>query len=89
MKYLIVSLAVLLAGCSTTTKVERVEVPVYVECVRDVPVRPIPTLNNTFPVVDEYTAVLFAKALAKDYKQLNDYTLDLEVAISGCLRKGQ
>lgn len=75
-------LVLLLAGCGAAPQApQRVEVPVYVSCVKARPQRPIYEFEQLAPAASDGEIVL---ALARDWLLSRKYELDLEVVISGC-----
>lgn len=76
-------LSVLLAGCaSTPPALQRVEVPVMVPCVGDVPQRPEYEFDRLSASATDGEIIL---ALARDWTRGRKYESGLEAAIAGCL----
>lgn len=75
-------LCLLLTGCAAAPKTERVEIPVAVPCVGEVPARPINTFGTgTYP--GDKAA---AQAALIDSAAWEGYATKLEVIIAGCTR---
>lgn len=82
-RYLAISLAVLLAGCASAPPAPvRVEVPVMVPCVGEVPARPAYEFDKLSASATDGEIIL---ALARDWARGRKYERDLEVAIAGCI----
>lgn len=72
----------LLAGCATAPALpERVEVPVPVPCVAEVPARPDLVTDAQLRAMTDYQIIL---ALARDRLQRRQYEAELEAALSAC-----
>lgn len=73
----------ILSGCACTPKIETkiVEVPVAIECVKSVPVKPEYPLQGSNP--DEDVFVLTKRALA-EIELRKGYEGELEAVVSGC-----
>lgn len=76
-----ISCAVLLAGCATAPP-ERVDVPVMVPCIGEVPPRPAYDFDQLPATATDGEIVL---ALARDWQRGRKYGNLLEAAIAGCL----
>lgn len=75
-------LAALLGGCTTTPPAPvRVEVPVMMPCVVDVPQRPVYEFDKLPPTATDGEIIL---ALARDWLRGRWYEGELEVVIAGC-----
>lgn len=72
--------ALLLAGCASAPKTERVEIPVAVPCVGEVPARPINTFGTGAYPGDKAAA----QAALIDSAAWEGYATKLEVIIAGC-----
>lgn len=79
-----ISCAVLLAGCASTPPPApvRVEVPVMVPCIGEVPGRPAYEFDKLLVTATDGEIIL---ALARDWLRGQLYEGELEAAISGCL----
>lgn len=78
----IIILTVLLAGCATVPPAPvRVEVPVMVPCMGDVPPRPAYEFDRLPATATGGEIVL---ALARDWLRGRAYEAQLEVVIAGC-----
>ena len=76
-------LVLALAGCgSAPPALQRVEVPVFTPCVKEVPKRPTYEFDQLTSVVTDGEIVL---ALARDWPLGRKYEVELEAAISGCV----
>nr|WP_314606573.1 hypothetical protein [uncultured Janthinobacterium sp.] len=76
-------LVLLLAGCgSAPATLQRVEVPVFTPCVKDVPQRPAYEFDQLAPVATDGEIVL---ALARDWPRGRKYEAELEAVIAGCI----
>ena len=76
-------LVLLLAGCgSAPLAPQRVEVPVFVPCVKVVPQRPAYEVNRLTLAAPDGEMVL---ALARDWPRGRTYEAQLEAIINGCL----
>jgi len=76
-------LAVLLAGCASAPPVpQRVEIPVFTPCVKEVPERPVYEFDRLPAGATDGEIIL---ALARDWTRGRKYESDLEAAIAGCL----
>ena len=72
----------LLAGCTSAPPApQRVEVPVFMPCVKSVPRRPVYEFDQLAPAATDGEIVL---ALARDWPRGRKYEGDLESAIAGC-----
>lgn len=80
MKLLI--LCLLLAGCAATPEGERVEIPVAVPCVGEVPARPVNTFGTGAYPGDKAAA----QAALIDAAAWEGYATKLEVIIAGCAK---
>jgi len=75
-------LILLLAGCASAPPAPlRVEVPVMISCVGEVPTRPVYEFSALAPTATDGDIVL---ALARDWPRGRAYELKLEAAIAGC-----
>jgi len=72
-------LALLLAGCGTTTQVVRVPVPV--PCVVDLPAAPQISTDLELRAMSDYRLVL---TIARERLQLLGYSGELRAAAEGC-----
>lgn len=71
-----------LAGCSTAPPAPaRVEVPVMVPCVGEVPARPAYEFDKLPATATDGEIIV---ALARDWTRGRKYEVELEAAISGC-----
>ena len=78
-----ISCAVLLAGCaSTPSALVRVEVPVMVPCIGEVPPRPAYEFDKLQTTATDGEIIL---ALARDWLRGRGYEGELEAAIVGCV----
>lgn len=76
-------LVLALAGCaSAPPALQRVEVPVFTPCVKEVPQRPAYEFDQLTPAATDGEIVL---ALARDWPRGRKYEVDLEAAIVGCV----
>jgi hypothetical protein len=75
---------VVLTGCACTPKIETkiVEVPVAIECVKSIPVKPEYPLQGSKP--DEDVFVLTKRSLA-EIELRKGYEGELEAVVSGCV----
>lgn len=72
----------LLAGCASTPALpERVEVPVPVPCVAQVPARPEFVTDAQLRAMGDYALIL---SLAKDRLQRRQYEAEVEAVIAAC-----
>lgn len=79
---LLISACMLLAGCtSAPPALQRVEVPVMVPCVGEVPARPTYEFDRLPASSTDGELIL---ALARDWTRGRKYEGELEVAIAGC-----
>jgi hypothetical protein len=70
-----------LGGCATAPVTQKVDVPVYVDCVKEVPTRPdYLTTHLTAQSTDGEKLV----ALAKDWAYSRIYEASLEAVVEGC-----
>ena len=77
-----ISCAVLLAGCGTTPLAPvRVEVPVMVACIGEVPPRPTYEFDKLPSTATDGEIIL---ALARDWVRGRNYEGELEAVIAGC-----
>ena len=75
-------LVLVLAGCaSAPPALQRVEVPVFTPCVKEVPQRPAYEFDQLTPAATDGEIVL---ALARDLPRSRKYEGDLEAIIEGC-----
>ncbi|OYO29133.1 hypothetical protein [Janthinobacterium sp. PC23-8] len=78
-------LTTLLAGCATAPPAPvRVEVPVMVPCIGEVPPRPAYEFDKLPATATDGEIIL---ALARDWTRGRKYEGELEVAIAGCHAK--
>ena len=83
MKIMILSGAVMLAGCAAAPPpTQTVYVPVHAPCVKDVPVMPIYEFDKLPPDTPAGEKVL---ALARDWPTGRNYEGLLKAIIAGCL----
>lgn len=76
-------LALLLGGCaSAPPAVQRVEVPVFTPCVKEVPQRPLYEFDKLAPEAVDGAIIL---SLARDWPRSRAYEGKLEAIIAGCL----
>lgn len=76
------AVVVLLAGCATTPPATvRVEVPVMVPCIGEVPPRPAYEFDKLPAMATDGEIIL---ALAQDWPRGRKYEGELEAAIAGC-----
>ena len=76
-------LVLVLAGCgSAPLAPQRVEVPVFIPCVKSMPVRPEFEFDQLAPGATDGEIVL---ALARDWPRGRRYEAELEAVIAGCL----
>ena len=74
--------AVLLSGCGSTPPApQRVEIPVFIPCVKAVPQRPAYEFDQLTPAVTDGEIVL---ALARDWLHGRKYEGELEAALVSC-----
>lgn len=79
---LAISCVVLLAGCGSAPPApQRVEVPIFTPCVKEVPLRPVYEFDKLPPMATDGEVVL---ALARDWPRGRAYEAQLEVVIAGC-----
>lgn len=72
----------LLAGCASAPALpERVEVPVPVPCVHDVPARPDLVTDAALRAMTDYALIL---SLFKTTLQLRQYARELEAVLASC-----
>jgi hypothetical protein len=71
----------MLSGCATDQKIQRVEVPVIVPCVKSVPAKPDFETAHLLKTSSEGEKFL---ALARDYVRARIYEGGLEATIAGC-----
>lgn len=74
-------LIVSLAGCATTSATQKVDVPVYVSCVTQVPVKPDYETKHLSKLSTDGEKIV---ALAKDWAYSRGYEANLEAVIQGC-----
>lgn len=75
-------LALLLVGCASAPQMpQRVEVPVFVPCVKTVPQRPVYEFDQLAPAASDGEIVL---ALARDWPRGRTYEATLQAIIEGC-----
>jgi len=72
-------LVLVLAGCGSAPL--RVEVPVFTQCVKEVPQRPVYEFDQLAPAATDGEIVL---ALARDWPRGRKYEVELEAVIAGC-----
>jgi hypothetical protein len=73
---------VLLAGCAGPAPVtQRVEVPVYVPCVKEVPQRPVFEFDKLDAESSDGRKIM---ALARDWARWRKYEGELEAVVAGC-----
>ena len=78
-----ISCAVLLAGCASAPPAPvRVEVPVMVPCIGEVPERPAYEFEKLPSTATDGEIVL---ALARDWPRGRKYEVELEAVIAGCI----
>lgn len=76
------ALVLLLTGCgSAPLAPQRVEVPVFTPCVKEVPQRPVYEFDRLAPAATDGEIVL---ALARDWPRGRNYEVALEIIIVGC-----
>lgn len=81
---LIFLILLLVSGCATQgirTEVQKVEVPIAVQCKTDLPQKPNYSFDNLKPEDDLFTKT---KALLSDIELYKAYTLELEAALRSC-----
>ncbi|MEG2031079.1 MAG: hypothetical protein RR376_10570 [Janthinobacterium sp.] len=77
------AMAVLLVGCAGAPQVlQRVEAPVMISCVGEVPPHPAYEFGTLAPAATDGDIVL---ALARDWPRGRAYEAKLEAIIAGCL----
>ena len=77
-----ISCAVLLAGCASAPPAPvRVDVPVMVPCIGEVPQRPVYEFDKLQPAATDGEIIL---ALARDWSRGRKYEGELEAVIKGC-----
>ena len=75
-------LVLVLAGCGSAPPApQRVEVPIFTPCVKEVPQRPVYEFDKLAPMATDGEVVL---ALARDWPLGRAYEAQLEVVIAGC-----
>lgn len=81
MKLILLTAALVLAGCATTPGVATVKVPVPVECRETVPDRPVmPTEQFTEkPAIDQYL-----RAARAEIERREGYEIKLRTALEAC-----
>lgn len=81
--YLLLLIAVvwLLAGCSSVPVTTEVKIPVRVECVKEVPVRPSYETESLPKEASDGQKVL---ALVRDWVRSRKYEGSLEAVVEGC-----
>ena len=76
-------LILLLTGCgSAPLAPQRVEVPVFIPCVKEAPQRPAYEFDQLAPAATDGEIVL---ALARDWPRGRKYERELESIVAGCL----
>jgi len=76
-------LVLMLAGCGSAPMApQRVEVPVFTPCVKEVPQRPVYEFDQLAPAATDGEIVL---ALARDWPHGRKYEVELEAVIAGCI----
>ena len=81
-KFASLALVALLAGCASAPPAPvRVEVPVMVACIGEVPPRPAYELDQLTPAATDGEVVL---ALARDWPRGRKYEGELEAVLAGC-----
>src|SRR5882762_8880692 len=70
-----------LSACATDTRIQRVEVPVILPCVKSVPVKPDFETAHLLKASNEGEKFL---ALARDYVRGRIYEGGLEAVVAGC-----
>ncbi|MDZ5633920.1 hypothetical protein [Janthinobacterium sp. GMG1] len=76
-------LAALLVGCASAPPApQRVDVPVFNPCVKEVPTRPVYEFDQLVLAATDGEIVL---ALARDWPRGRKYEVELEAIIYGCL----
>jgi starvation-inducible outer membrane lipoprotein len=80
MNKLLVTLPILLVGCSTIPKApETVQVPVYVSCVGERPTPPEKAIPKNDSVSEQVRAMLI------DNARMKGYIAQLEAVVDGCI----
>ncbi|KQW97149.1 hypothetical protein ASC94_10180 [Massilia sp. Root418] len=76
-------LFVLLAGCASVSPpaTQTVEVPVYVQCVKARPQRPVYEFDKLPADASDGRKIM---ALARDWVRAREYELKLEAVVAGC-----
>lgn len=83
MRAAILCACALVAGCATKAPTtQEVKIPVYVPCVKAVPVRPDYEFSKLTPAASDGEKVL---ALARDWPRGRKYEGELEAVVAGCL----
>ncbi|WP_402719112.1 hypothetical protein [Janthinobacterium rivuli] len=76
-------LVLVLAGCgSAPLAPQRVEVPIFTPCVKEVPQRPVYEFDKLAPMATDGEIVL---ALARDWPRGRMYEVELKAVIAGCI----
>lgn len=79
MKWLLV---LVLTGCgSAPLALQRVEVPIFIPCVKEVPQRPVYEFDQLAPAATDGEIIL---ALAKDWPRGRKYESEIEAVVAGC-----
>lgn len=83
MKYFVLAIVFLIAGCSTVKPCEpvTVNVPVAVSCVVEKPVKPVSVISMLPDDANDFDKI---KALAIDYLSQAQYVNELEAVVEGC-----
>ncbi len=76
-------LVLVLAGCgSAPLAPQRVAVPIFTPCVKELPQRPVYEFDKLAPMATDGEIVL---ALARDWPRGRKYEVELEAVIAGCI----
>jgi len=79
---LLLSSALLLAGCASSIEIPReVRVPIPIPCIDRAPVRPSLLSDAELLALDDYALVI---ALARDRRVRQGYEAELESAVEAC-----
>lgn len=70
------------SGCASVAPTQRVDVPVYVSCVQQMPARPAFEFDRLPAEASDGRKVM---ALARDWARGRKYEIELEAAVAGCL----